>query len=98
MLRSAKGVGPYLEFLRTPEAKTVKTRVHIDLAATSAVHHADPVAGLQDLGATPADVGQGDVPSAATSSTMVMHRTFALGSSRSQSVFQGCVPGDDPAG
>jgi hypothetical protein len=53
MLRSAKGVGPYLEFLRTPEAKTVKTRVHIDLAATSAVHHADPVAGLQDLGATP---------------------------------------------
>jgi hypothetical protein len=39
----------------------VKNRVHIDLATTSAAHQADLVARLQDLGATPADVGQGDV-------------------------------------
>ncbi|MFG1709851.1 VOC family protein [Nonomuraea sp. M3C6] len=42
--------------------KTVKNRVHIDLATTSAAHQADLVARLQDLGATPVDVGQGDVP------------------------------------
>jgi hypothetical protein len=40
----------------------VKNRVHIDLATTSAAHQADLVARLQDLGATPADVGQGDFP------------------------------------
>ena len=33
-----------------------------DLATTSAAHQADLVARLQDLGATRADVGQGDVP------------------------------------
>ena len=32
-LRSAQGVGPYLEFVRTPDVKTVKNRVHLDLAA-----------------------------------------------------------------
>ena len=31
VLRSAKGVGPYLLFLRTPDMKTVKNRVHLDL-------------------------------------------------------------------
>ncbi len=51
-----------IDVLAVPEPKTVKNRVHIDLATTSAVHHADLVARLQDLGATPADVGQGDVP------------------------------------
>jgi hypothetical protein len=35
--------------------------VHVDLATTSAAHQADLVARLRDLGATPADVGQGDV-------------------------------------
>ena len=40
----------------------MKNRVHIDLATASAAHQADLVARLQDLGATPADVGQGDVP------------------------------------
>ena len=33
VLRSAKGAGPYLQFLRTPDMKTVKNRVHLDLAA-----------------------------------------------------------------
>jgi hypothetical protein len=40
----------------------VKNRVHLDLATTSAAHQAELVARLQGLGATLADVGQGDVP------------------------------------
>jgi len=51
-----------IDVLAVPEPKTVKNRVHIDLATTSAAHQADLVAHLIDLGATPADVGQGDVP------------------------------------
>ena len=51
-----------VDVLAVPEPKTVKNRVHIDLATTSAAHQADLVARLRDLGATPADVGQGDVP------------------------------------
>src|SRR5215468_8934770 len=51
-----------IDVLAVPEPKTVKNRVHIDLATTSAAHQADLIARLQDLGATPADVGQGDVP------------------------------------
>src|SRR5712672_1105221 len=51
-----------IDVLAGPEPKTVKNRVHIDLATTSAAHQADLVARLQDLGATPADVSQGDVP------------------------------------
>ncbi|MFE7168361.1 VOC family protein [Streptomyces sp. NPDC057616] len=44
-----------------PKPKT-KNRVHLDLATTSATHQADLIAHLRTLGATPADVGQGDVP------------------------------------
>src|ERR1700746_1800859 len=51
-----------IDVLAVPEPKTVKNRVHIDLATTSAAHQADLVARLRDLGATPADVGQGNVP------------------------------------
>ena len=51
-----------IDVLAVPEPKTVKNRVHLDLATTSAAHQADLVARLQDLGATPADVGQDDVP------------------------------------
>jgi Glyoxalase-like domain len=50
-----------IDVIAVPESKTVKNRVHLDLATTSAAHQADLVARLQDLGATPADVGQGDV-------------------------------------
>ncbi len=55
-------VAVYIDVIRVPEPKTVKNRVHIDLATTSVAHQADLVACLQDLGAAPADVGQGDVP------------------------------------
>ncbi|MEH1058068.1 VOC family protein [Micromonospora sp. CPCC 206171] len=60
VLRSAKGVGPYLEFLRTP-VKTVWTRVHLDLRPYSGDDQGAEVARLEALGATGADVGQGDV-------------------------------------
>jgi hypothetical protein len=55
-------VAVYIDILRVPEAKTAKNRVHINLATTSVAEQADLVARLRDLGATPADVGQGDVP------------------------------------
>ena len=51
-----------VDVLRVPEPKTVKNRVHVDLATTSTAHQAELIARLRDLGATPADVGQGDVP------------------------------------
>ena len=51
-----------IDIIARPEPKTVKNRVHVDLATTSAAHQAELVARLKDLGATPADVGQGDVP------------------------------------
>lgn len=51
-----------VDIIPVPESKTVKNRVHVDLATTSAVHQAGLLAALRDLGATPADIGQGDVP------------------------------------
>lgn len=52
-----------IDVVPVPEPKTAaKNRVHLDLATTSAVHQAELVARLRSLGATPADVGQGDVP------------------------------------
>jgi hypothetical protein len=51
-----------LVFVPVPEPKTGKDRVHLDLATTSAAHQAELVSRLRDLGATPAGVGQGDVP------------------------------------
>ncbi|UKA59693.1 VOC family protein [Arthrobacter sp. FW306-2-2C-D06B] len=61
-LRSAKGVGPYLEFVRTPVPNAVAGRVHLDLRPYPGDDQAAEVARLRDLGATDADVGQGDVP------------------------------------
>ncbi|WP_030682844.1 VOC family protein [Streptomyces sp. NRRL B-1347] len=60
-LRSANGVGPYLEFLRSPDPKTVWNRVHLDLRPYPGDDQAAEVARLRALGATPLDVGQGDV-------------------------------------
>jgi Glyoxalase-like domain len=51
-----------LVFIPVPEKHTVKNRVHLDLATSSAEHQRDLVARLRGLGATPADIGQGDVP------------------------------------
>jgi len=60
--RSAKGVGPYLEFLRTPGGKTVPDRTHLDLLPYPGDDKAAEVARLRALGATDLDLGQGDVP------------------------------------
>jgi predicted enzyme related to lactoylglutathione lyase len=51
-----------LVFVPVPEAKAGKNRVHLDLATASVAHQAEWVSRLRGLGATPADVGQGDVP------------------------------------
>lgn len=62
VLRSAKGVGPYVEFLRTPDTKTVPDRVHLDLLPYPGDDKTAEVTRLRTLGATDLDLGQGDVP------------------------------------
>jgi hypothetical protein len=65
VLRSAEGGGPYLEFLRTPDAgaTTVSDRVHLDLLPRPGDDKEAEVARLRALGATDLDLGQGgDVP------------------------------------
>jgi hypothetical protein len=51
-----------VDVVAVSDPETVKYRVHLELATTSEAHHAELVARLKELGATPADVGQGDVP------------------------------------
>jgi predicted enzyme related to lactoylglutathione lyase len=51
-----------LVFVPVPEQKTGKNRLHLDLASTSAGHQAEQVRRVGELGATPVDIGQGDVP------------------------------------
>lgn len=51
-----------IDVVAVPEPKTVKNRVHLDLTTMSVAHQADLVARLREHGATPVDVGQGDVP------------------------------------
>jgi catechol 2,3-dioxygenase-like lactoylglutathione lyase family enzyme len=58
-LRSPGGAGPYLEFLRVPGRKTVKNRVHPDVAPYRGDDPAAEVARLRGAGAAPADVSQG---------------------------------------
>ncbi|MGW3357445.1 VOC family protein [Streptomyces bungoensis] len=62
VLRSAQSAGPYLEFLRTPDVKTVPDRVHLDLLPYPGDDWAAEVTRLRALGATDLDLGQGDVP------------------------------------
>ncbi|MDH6219267.1 VOC family protein [Streptomyces pseudovenezuelae] len=62
VLRSAKGGGPFLEFLRTADVKTVPDRVHLDLLPYPGEDKAAEVERLRALGATDLDLGQGDVP------------------------------------
>jgi len=50
------GVSPDLLFLRVPESKTVKNRLHIDLRPDDQVAE---VARLEGLGARRVDIGQG---------------------------------------
>jgi predicted enzyme related to lactoylglutathione lyase len=54
-LRSAQGVGPYLEFVRTPDAKTGWNRVHLDVAPYKDGDMEAEAARLRELGATVPD-------------------------------------------
>lgn len=59
-LRSATGVGPYLELVRASDATGARSRVHLDLMPYAGDDQAAEAAHLRSLGATDADVGQGD--------------------------------------
>ncbi|MEU3255113.1 VOC family protein [Streptomyces sp. NPDC006997] len=61
VLRSPHGGGPYLEFLRTGDVRTVPDRVHLDLLPYPGDDQAAEVARLLALGATEVDLGQGEV-------------------------------------
>jgi hypothetical protein len=60
-LRSPSGAGPFLELVRTPDVKIVKNRMHLDVSPYPGEDHRAEARRLQDLGAVPADVGQGGV-------------------------------------
>jgi predicted enzyme related to lactoylglutathione lyase len=60
-LRSPAGAGPYLELLPSADAKTVKDRVHLDVAPEPGEDQAAAVAALIAAGAVPVDIGQGPV-------------------------------------
>ncbi len=53
------GSGPTLLFVRVPERKSVKNRLHIDVNPTDR-DQPEELQRLLDLGARRADVGQGD--------------------------------------
>jgi predicted enzyme related to lactoylglutathione lyase len=61
-LRSPSGLGPFLEFLLIPDAKTVKNRIHPDVRPYPGEDHLPAASQLRDLGAMPADISQGEVP------------------------------------
>lgn len=52
------GSGDALLFLKVPDAKKVKNRIHLDLKPTDQAAEVERVKGL---GATEVDIGQGDV-------------------------------------
>jgi Glyoxalase-like domain len=52
---------PTLVFVKVPEGKTVKNRLHLDLRPVGCSYEAE-VERLLGLGARRADVGQGEVP------------------------------------
>ena len=60
-LREVGSGGPYLDLHRVTEPKTVKLRVHIDVAPFADDDQATEVERLRALGVRPVDIGQGDV-------------------------------------
>jgi predicted enzyme related to lactoylglutathione lyase len=61
VLRAPNGRGAWLEFIHTGEPHQGKNRVHLDVAPTATGDHTTEVTTLLDLGATKADIGQGEV-------------------------------------
>jgi hypothetical protein len=62
ILRAPSGDGPLLAFVKTDEPHRYKNRIHLDVAGYADDDRDAEVARLMALGATPADVGQGDDP------------------------------------
>jgi predicted enzyme related to lactoylglutathione lyase len=60
-LRTPGGTGPYLELLRVPDAKTVKNRLHVDVAPLADGDVRAEARRLAEAGAVPVDIGQGQV-------------------------------------
>ncbi|MET9780154.1 VOC family protein [Nocardiopsis alba] len=61
-MRSSTGIGPYVDFFRVPEEKTVVNRVHLDLRPYADGDREKEADRLCELGATRVNVGQEDVP------------------------------------
>ncbi|MGH9243825.1 MAG: VOC family protein [Acidimicrobiales bacterium] len=59
-LRRPGGRGPFVELLAAADPKTVKNRLHIDVAPYEDDDHAAEVTRLEDTGARRIDIGQGD--------------------------------------
>ena len=59
VLKGPAGSGPTILFIEVPESKSVKNRLHMDVNATDRSQE-EEVERLLALGATHADVGQGD--------------------------------------
>jgi predicted enzyme related to lactoylglutathione lyase len=62
VLRSAAGVGPYLQFARVPEPKSGWNRVHLDVRPYPGDDPQAEAARLLALGATAVDLGRSQVP------------------------------------
>ncbi|MGN6793915.1 MAG: VOC family protein [Streptosporangiaceae bacterium] len=60
-LRAPGGTGPFLELLQTPDTKTVKNRVHLDVAPMADGDAQAEARRLEKAGAVRLDIGQGDV-------------------------------------
>ncbi|WP_067687745.1 VOC family protein [Nocardia jejuensis] len=56
-IRSATGQGPWLEFLRTPEALGERSRLHLDLITFPSDDPAEEAARLRAAGASPVNAG-----------------------------------------
>ena len=54
------GIGPRLELIQVDDPKVAKNRVHLDVAAYAADDQEAEVSRIRGLGASPADVGQGE--------------------------------------
>jgi predicted enzyme related to lactoylglutathione lyase len=60
-LRAPGGTGPFLELLGVPDVKTVKNRLHVDVAPMADGDTQAEARRLEASGATRPDIGQGDV-------------------------------------
>jgi predicted enzyme related to lactoylglutathione lyase len=59
-LAKPDGTGPRLELIEVDDPKMAKNRVHLDVAPSAADDQAAEVSRIRGLGASPADVGQGE--------------------------------------